>query len=87
MGTLALILVPAAVFVAAVAIVLAIRRPGPRGMGRPWWAIPAVWVGLGLVSILAGLLVFPRLLGFTFLFLPLIWMRAFGRRRPRDRGR
>jgi hypothetical protein len=30
---------------------------------------------------------FPRLLGFTFVFLPLIWMRGFGRRRePRDPG-
>jgi hypothetical protein len=32
--------------------------------------------------------VFPRLLGFTFVFLPLIWMRGFGRRRePQDRSR
>jgi hypothetical protein len=33
-------------------------------------------------------MVFPRLLGFTFVFLPLIWMRGFGRRRePRDPNR
>ena len=38
--------------------------------------------------VLLGVTVFPRLLGFTFVFLPLIWMRGFGRRRgPQNRGR
>jgi hypothetical protein len=37
-------------------------------------------VGGSIVFVLLGLLVFPRLLGFTFLLLPFIWMRAGGRR-------
>jgi hypothetical protein len=38
------------------------------------------------VFVLLGVFVFPRLLGFTFLFLPFLWMRAAGRRRQ-DPGR
>ena len=87
MGTLALILVPAALFVAAVVAVLAASRRGSRGPRRPWWGTQAVWIGLSMGFVLIGAFVFPRLLGFTFLFLPFVWMRGFGRRRPQDRGR
>lgn len=85
MGTLALILIPAALFAGAVALVLALRRAGVAAPGRPWWGNPGVWIGLASVSILVGLFVFPRLLGFTFLFIPLIWIRSL-RRRPEDDG-
>ena len=54
---------------------------GSVGPSRPLWANPAFWVGASLVLLLLGAFVVPRLLGFTFLLLPFIWMRASGRRR------
>jgi hypothetical protein len=87
-GTLALILIPAALFVGAVALVLAFHNGRVVESGRPWWGYPGAWIAISAVFVLLGLMVFPRLLGFTFVFLPLIWMRGFGRRRePQDRGR
>jgi hypothetical protein len=85
-GTLALIIVPAALFVGAVALVLALRRHDVGVPRRPWWGNPGVWVAASAVFVLLGVFVFPRLLGFTFLFLPFLWMRAAGRRRQ-DPGR
>jgi hypothetical protein len=35
--------------------------------------------------VLLGLFVFPRLLGFAFLFLPFVWMRRSGRGPARRR--
>jgi hypothetical protein len=87
-GTLALILIPAALFVGAVALVLALRNGRVAGLGGPWWGYRGAWIAISTVLLLLGVMVFPRLLGFTFVFLPLIWMRGFGRRRdPQDRGR
>ena len=80
MSTLALILVPAALFAAVVWIVLAIREGAPEG--RPWGAVPA-WLGVTVALIVLGVLVAPRLFGFTFLLLPLLWMgRGRGRGGP-----
>lgn len=88
MATLALILIPAALFVGAVALVLALRNGRVVEPGRPLWSNPGAWIAVSTVFVLLGVTVFPRLLGFTFVFLPLIWMRGFGRRRePQDRGR
>ena len=87
MGTLALILVPAALFVAVVALVLAVRQRGAPALGRPLWSRPAIWIGLAMAFVLLGVFVFPRLLGFTFLFLPFVWMRGFGRRPPQSPDR
>jgi hypothetical protein len=84
MGTLALILLPACAFVAAVALVLAYQRGRTLEPERPWWGRPGVWIGLSMVSVLVGLFAFPRLLGFTFLFFPFVVMRTVGRGR-RDR--
>jgi hypothetical protein len=52
--------------------------------GRLWWGRPAVWTAGGIAFVLLGAFVFPRLLGFTFVFLPFIWMRrsGAGNRRP-----
>jgi hypothetical protein len=87
-GTLALILIPAALFVGAVALVLALRSGRVVEPGRPLWSYPGAWIAISTVFVLLGVMVFPRLLGFTFVFLPLIWMRGFGRRRePQDRSR
>ena len=87
MGTLALILVPAAIFVAVVAAVVAFRGRGTRDPGRPWWGSPAVWVAGSAAFVLLGVFVFPRLFGFTILFLPFLLARSFGRRRPEDERR
>ena len=84
MGTLALILLPACAFVAAVALVLAYRRGRTLEPQHPWWERPGVWIGLSMVSVLVGVVAFPRLLGFTFLFFPFVVMRSVGRGR-RDR--
>jgi hypothetical protein len=84
MGTLALILLPACAFVAAVALVLAYRRGRALEPERPWWGTPGVWIGLSMVSVLVGVFAFPRLLGITFLFFPFVVLRSVGRGR---RGR
>jgi len=84
MGTLALILLPACAFVAAVALVLAYRRGRALEPQRPWSGRPGVWIGLSMVFVLVGVFAFPRLLGFTFLFFPFVVMRSVGRGR-RDR--
>lgn len=85
MGTLALILIPAALFLAAVIGVLALRDG--RASGRAVARIPGRWIVLSTVLLLLGLLVAPRLLGFTFLLLPFVWMgRAGRRRRPNEDG-
>jgi hypothetical protein len=87
-GTLALILIPAAIFVAVVAGVVAFRNRGIIGdPERPWWGSPVVWVAASLSFVLLGLFVFPRLFGFTILFLPFLLARSFGRRRPEDHER
>ena len=88
MDNLALILIPAALFVGAVALVLAFRSGRVAEPGRRLWTYPGAWIALSTVFVLLGVMVFPRLLGFTFVFLPLIWMRGFGRRRePQERRR
>ena len=84
MGTLALILLPAVAFAAVVAIVLAYRRRRTLEPDRPWWGMPGAWIGLSMLFLLVGVLAFPRILGFTFLFFPFVLMRSVGRGR-RDR--
>ncbi|MCI0636081.1 MAG: hypothetical protein L0206_19520 [Actinobacteria bacterium] len=85
MGTLSLILIPALLLIGAVAVVFAIRRQADMRPNRPWWGNPASWVVVTIVAVLLGGYLFPRLLGFTFLFLPFVWLRALGRRRPNGR--
>lgn len=80
MGTLGLILVPAALFAGVVIAVLALRGGGGT-RARPAFAFSVGWVALTVVLLLVGLFVAPRLLGFTFLFLPFIWLAGAGRRR------
>jgi len=86
-GTLALILVPATLVAAAIALVLAFRASGAAEPRRPWWGSPAVWVVVSATSLLVGIFVAPRLLGITFLLLPFVWARGFGRRRRPGRPR
>jgi uncharacterized membrane protein len=84
MDTLALILVPAVAFVAVVALALALRRRRALEPDRPWWGMPGAWIGLSMLFLLVGVVAFPRILGFTFLFFPFVLMRSVGRGR-RDR--
>jgi hypothetical protein len=84
MGTLALILIPAVLFIGAAILVLSLSNGRRLEPTRPWWSYPGMWIALSTVFVLVGITVFPRLLGFTFVFLPLVWMRGFGGRRGRD---
>jgi hypothetical protein len=84
MGTLALILIPAALFVAAVVAIFVLRDRHDLGpAGRPWWGAVPTWAIVCGVFLLFGLVIAPRLLGFTFLLLPFLWIGGFGRRRER----
>jgi hypothetical protein len=80
MGTLALILVPAVLFAAGVVAFLVFRERTDLGE-RPWWGTLPTWLIVCGVLLVVGLVVAPRLLGFTFLLLPFIWIG--GRRRER----
>lgn len=67
------------VVVGAGAAIVALTEDGPlraRGRALP---VPAPWIVVGALLLVAGIVLVPRLLGFAFLFLPLIWSR----RRPR----
>jgi hypothetical protein len=83
METLALILIPAVLFVGVVAGLLELRRRNEEEPGRHWWSNPFSWIGVAVFLVL-GLFVFPRLLGITFVFLPLVWIGGLRRRRRED---
>jgi hypothetical protein len=53
---------------------------------RPWWGHPGVWLLVSAAFVFLGLLVFPRLFGFTFVFLPFLWIGGLWRQRPRGDG-
>ena len=73
------------VVVAVVGAVVALTGGGPlRGPNRKALPIPAPWLALGAVLLVLGVVVMPRLLGFMFLLLPMIWSRTA--RRPRGPG-
>lgn len=84
MGTLALIVVTAALFVGAVVAVLAFRN-AREGGSIPSSAILSVrWIVLVAVLLMVGLVIAPRLLGFTFLILPILLIVGSGRRKRED---
>jgi hypothetical protein len=73
----------------AAALPFVMRGSGP-GVGmprRPLWQNPAAWVLGGLLVTALGIFLFPKLLGFVFLFLPFVWMRGGGRRPPQREQR
>lgn len=80
MGTLALILVPAAIFVGIVVAVMGLRGGG-RTPGRPVAPFPARWALITAALLVLGLVIAPRLLGFTFVLLPFLLAAGAGRRR------
>jgi len=70
------------VVVAVAGTVVALTDDGPtRGTRRRPLPVPAPWIAIGAFLLVMGVLVMPKLLGFTFLFLPMIWSRRA--RRPR----
>jgi hypothetical protein len=88
-GNLVLILVPAAFVVLGVAAYvnrsLAREASGVGGPPpEPIWMHPMGFAVLTALALIAILVVAPRLLGITFLFIPFLWSRGPGRRRPGD---
>jgi hypothetical protein len=70
------------VVVALGGAILALTEGGPvRAPRRRPFPVPAPWIALGAIVLLLGIVVMPRILGFTFLFLPMIWSRRAGRPR------
>ena len=49
---------------------------------RPWLGRPHAWLVFGVVFLILGLLVAPKLFGGVFLFFPLFWFGGPRRRRP-----
>ena len=43
-------------------------------MERPWWGNPWLWVGVCLIFLVLGFFVWPGLFGFSFFFLPFVWV-------------
>ncbi len=72
------------VVVALGAVVFALTGGGPVRGGRRALPVPAPWIVLGAMFLILGIVIVPRLLGFTFLLLPMIWSRRA--RRPRGPG-
>ena len=70
-----------------VAIGVAVVRYGRRRAehpSEPWWRSAPLWLGVSCVFALLGLFVAPKLLGFTFVFLPFLWVGGLGRREPQE---
>ena len=75
------VLVTGIVVAVAFAIVRFARRRHEYP-GEPWWRSAPLWIGVSCVFALLGLFVAPKLLGFTFVFLPFLWIGGLGRREP-----
>jgi hypothetical protein len=88
-------LILAGFVVVAVALSLAVRL-GHRYGGdvdlvrgrrrRPLWGHPGLWLLASGAFVLLGVFVFPKLFGFTFVFLPFLWVGGLLRRRPPEDG-
>jgi O-antigen/teichoic acid export membrane protein len=77
-------LLAVAIVAAVVVSLVSFARRRAAEPDRPWWQHSTVWVGVSAVFVLLGLFVAPKLLGFTFVFLPFLW--TGGGRRPRQRA-
>lgn len=53
------------------------RSVGPEEWARaqrPWWGNPLLWLAISGAFVILGLTVARQFLGFTFLFLPFLWI-------------
>lgn len=73
------------VVVAVVGAIVALTGAGPPRAGRRALPVSPSWIVLGAVLLVVGVIVMPRLLGFMFLILPMLWSRS-ARRRPGPGG-
>ena len=74
------------VVVAVVGAFVVLSGGGPsHGSGRRALPVSPSWLVLGAVLLIVGVIVMPRLLGFMFLLLPMLWSRS-ARRRPGPGG-
>ena len=64
---------PSMVALGLLAGFLLVWRRDERG-GRPWWGSPLLWLSLAIGFVILGVLVWPWLLGGTFLFIPFVWV-------------
>ena len=56
---------------------------------RPWWGNPLLWVAVGAISLVLGLVVWPGLFGGALIVLPFMWIwrpRREPRMDPRTNG-
>lgn len=91
-----LLLILAGFAVVAIALTLAVRL-GLRYGGdvdlvrerrsRPCWGHPGVWILVSAGFVLLGLFVFPKLFGFTLIFVPFLWVGGLWRGRSGSGGR
>lgn len=48
---------------------------------RPWWGKPITWIGVSAVLLVIGIVVAPKIFGFTLILLPFMWVSRRGVRR------
>ncbi|HYG72533.1 MAG TPA: hypothetical protein VEC15_09680 [Actinomycetota bacterium] len=80
MSPLATTLVVTALIAATGVAVVRFLRHREQHPGEAWWRSSSVWIGVSVVFAILGVFVVPQLLGFTFLFLPFLWVGGLGRR-------
>ena len=71
--SLVFLALPIVVVAGLVAGFLLVWRRDDRG-GWPWWGSPLLWLGLAVGFVVLGVVVWPWLLGGTFLFIPFVWV-------------
>lgn len=83
---LAIALLPLAVFAVLTGAFLLTLRRHDLPAERAWWGNPWLWVGVSLISLVLGLLVWPWLFGGVFVFLPFVWIGRSKEPRVDPRG-
>ncbi|HYG72985.1 MAG TPA: hypothetical protein VEC15_11980 [Actinomycetota bacterium] len=86
MSPLAATLVVTALVVAAGVAIMRFLRHRDQHPGEAWWRSSSIWIGVWAVFAILGVFVVPKLLGFTFLFLPFLWVGGLGRRDRDERA-
>jgi uncharacterized membrane protein YfcA len=87
MSPLAVTIVATAVAAATAVAIVRFVRHREMHPGEAWWRSTSVWMGVAVVFAILGVFVAPQLLGFTFLFLPFLWVGGLGRREREESTR